>query len=60
MDFFHVSCGLKWYFFKTKLHSAEEDRHIYKEVKLRPVIGIKYAAKPSVVPHPHNKDDLFP
>lgn len=48
-------------FFPKQNYTAQKrTEHISKEVELRPVTGIKYAAKSSVVPHPHNKDDLFP
>lgn len=48
-------------FFPKQSYTAQKrTESICKEVKLRPVTGIKYAAKSSIVPHPHNKDDLFP
>lgn len=45
---------------KQNLTAQKRTEHVWREGELRPVIRIKYAAKSSVVPHPHNKDDLFP
>lgn len=45
--------------FFPKQKKQKRTGHICKEVELRPVMGNKYAAKSSVVPHAHNEDDLF-
>lgn len=48
------------FFPKQNKTAQKRTERICKEVELQPVPGIKYAAQSSLVPHPHNKDDLFP